>query len=53
MKKAHTGLHITNAAFNRLAEDLRLAMDKHGVSFATQNRLLALLAPMQRTIVTQ
>jgi len=53
MKLMHDGLNITNAQFNALAEDLQVAMDKNNVSFATQNRFLARLAPMQHDIVTK
>jgi hemoglobin len=44
---------IRNADFNALAEDLQFAMDAAGISFFTQNRLIALLAPMQHDIVTK
>jgi hemoglobin len=53
MAEVHSTLGITNADFNRLAEDLQVAMDHHGVSFPTQNRLVALLASMQRVVVTK
>lgn len=53
MKTAHAGRHITNAQFNALAEDLQVAMDKHGIPSSTQNKLLAKLAPMQRDVVTK
>lgn len=53
MKLIHAELHITNAQFNALAEDLQIAMDKHHVAAYEQNRLLAKLAPMQKTIVTK
>jgi hemoglobin len=53
MRDAHKGLHLTNADFNAVVEDLQKAMDKDGVSFATQNRFLARLAPMQRDVVTR
>jgi hemoglobin len=53
MKDAHKGLHLDNADFNAVVEDLQKAMDKDGVSFATQNRFLARLAPMQHDIVTR
>ncbi len=53
MKESHAELHIANADFNKLAEDLQIAMDKHDVPFATQNRLVALLASMQRAVVTK
>jgi hemoglobin len=53
MKEVHQGLKLTNADFNALVEDLQLAMDKNGIASRTQNRLLALLAPMQRDTVTR
>jgi hemoglobin len=53
MKTAHAGMDLHNDDFNALAEDLQLAMDKEGVPFNAQNRLLAKLAPMQRMIVTK
>ncbi|MDB5741193.1 MAG: group 1 hemoglobin [Alphaproteobacteria bacterium] len=53
MTAAHKGLHLTNANFNAVVEDLQLAMDKVGVPFAVQNRFLARLAPMQHQVVSQ
>lgn len=53
MKNAHADLGITRADFNALVEDLQLAMDAAGLPFATQNRLLARLAPFHRDIVTR
>ncbi len=53
MKAAHASMGLRNADFNALAEDLQSAMDAAGIPFFTQNRLLALLAPMQREIVTK
>ncbi|UXH78062.1 group I truncated hemoglobin [Roseateles amylovorans] len=53
MKNSHAKLGITKAHFNALVEDLQSAMDAQGVPFTTQNRLLALLAPMHRDIVTR
>ena len=53
MHSAHTGMGLQNRDFNDLAEDLQLAMDKEGVPFPDQNKLLAKLAPMQRDIVTK
>ena len=53
MAAAHKGLHLTNADFNAVVEDLQDAMSKVGIGFATQNRFLARLAPMQRQVVTQ
>ena len=51
MRTAHAKLPITNAQFNALAEDLYIAFDRVGVSYALQNEMIALLAPMQREIV--
>jgi hemoglobin len=53
MHDAHKGLHLTNADFNALVEDLQAGMDKAGIPFSTQNRLLARLAPMQHDVVTK
>ena len=53
MKKSHGELKITKADFNRLVELLQDAMTAEAVPFATQNRLLALLAPMHRDIITR
>ena len=53
MKKAHSALHLTNMNFNALVEDLQVAMERENVAFGTQNQLLALLAPMNRDVVTR
>ncbi len=53
MAEAHAGLDITQAKFNAVAEDVQTAMERAGVPYWTQNRLMALLAPMQRDIVTR
>lgn len=53
MRASHADHGITNAEFNALVENLQLAMAAEGVPFRAQNRLLALLAPMQREIVTR
>jgi hemoglobin len=53
MVAAHKGLHLTNANFNAVVEDLQDAMDKVGLPFATQNRFLARLAPMQHQVVSR
>lgn len=46
MRKSHSDLRLTTAHFNALVENLQSAMDENEVPFRTQNRLLALLAPM-------
>jgi len=53
MKAAHKDMGIQDADFNALVEDLQWAMSKEGVPFRDQNRLLALLAPMHRDVVTK
>ncbi|TAF99309.1 MAG: group 1 truncated hemoglobin [Betaproteobacteria bacterium] len=53
MKSVHAGMDVTTAQFNALAEDLQTAMTKNAVPFGAQNRLIALLAPMKRVIVTK
>jgi hemoglobin len=53
MRSAHESMGLRNLDFNALAEDLQLSMNKEGVPFSAQNRLLAKLAPMQRAIVTK
>ena len=53
MDRAHASLQLTNRDFNALAEDLQIAMERARVPFAVQNRLLAILAPLQREIVTR
>ena len=52
MKESHAKLKINEAVFNALVEDLQKAMDKHGIPFHAQNKLLAKLAPMHREVVT-
>jgi hemoglobin len=53
MKEVHQGLALSNMQFNALVEDLQMAMDKSNIPSRTQNKLLAMLAPMQRIIVTK
>lgn len=53
MAASHRGLHIDQARFNAVVEDLQDGMDEAGLPFRLQNRLLARLAPMERDIVTR
>lgn len=53
MTPVHKELGINREHFNALVEQLQLAMDKNGVPFSSQNKLLAVLAPMHRQIVTK
>ena len=52
MKSMHADMDINKGHFNALVEVLQKAMDGQGIPFAQQNRLLALLAPMHRDIIT-
>jgi hemoglobin len=51
MKAVHTDMGLQTADLNALVENLQRAMDKEGVPFRAQNKLLAKLAPMKPDIV--
>ena len=53
MRGQHRGLEIARSDFNALVEVLQDSMDAQGIGFATQNRMLARLAPMHREIITR
>ncbi len=53
MKPIHSNLGINREHFNALVEQLQFAMDKNKVPFRAQNKLLAVLAPMHRDIITK
>ena len=53
MAAAHADMGIQDADMAALVENLQAAMRREHVSSAAQNRLLAKLAPMRRTIVKQ
>lgn len=53
MRAAHAQMGVTRADFNALVEVLQVAMDKRGIPFRSQNKLLAKLAPMHRDIETR
>ncbi len=53
MFTVHKGMHLKDADFNALTEDLQLGMNDVGVPFAVQNRLLAKLSPYERDIVAK
>jgi hemoglobin len=53
MSIVHKGMHLTEADFNALVEDMQLAMDEVGIPYRTQNRLLARLAPYEHDVVTK
>ena len=52
MKSSHANFDIAKTDFNALVEVLQHSMDARGISFRVQNRLLALLAPMHREVIT-
>jgi hemoglobin len=51
MRTSHAKMKLKTAEFNALAEDLYIALGKAGVPYRQQNKLMKLLAPMQRDIV--
>jgi hemoglobin len=53
MRQSHQDLEIGRTDFNALVEVLQDAMNARGIPFATQNQMLARLAPMHREIVTR
>ncbi|HEY0251524.1 MAG TPA: group 1 truncated hemoglobin [Kofleriaceae bacterium] len=53
MKTAHVGMHITEADFNALVEDLVKALDNAHVADADKQTLLGVLGPMKPDIVGQ
>ncbi len=53
MKETHAAFAIDKADFNALVEDLQIAMNRRGVPFRAQNRLLSILAPMHREVITR
>ncbi len=52
MKAAHEEMGVRRADFHALVELLQRSMAAKGIAFADQNRMLALLAPMHRDVVT-
>jgi len=53
MKQAHAHMGVQAKDFDALVEHLERAMDKEGVPFRDQAKLLAKLAPMKRIIVDE
>lgn len=51
MRKSHARFDIRTEHFNILVELLQEAMDRQGVPFWAQNKLLARLAPMHKDII--
>ena len=52
MKSSHASLDIKKSDFHALVEVLQSAMDAKGIPFKKQGEMLALLAPMNRDIIT-
>ena len=52
MVEAHAAFKIREGDFNALVEALQVAMQRRGIPFRAQNRLLAVLAPMHREVIT-
>ena len=52
MKSSHSNLEIKKSDFHALVEVLQVSMDAKGIPFRKQNEMLALLAPMNRDIIT-
>jgi hemoglobin len=53
MHAVHAHLGVTQAAFNALANDLYITMDRRMIPIAAQNNLLAKLAAMEPQVVTR
>lgn len=53
MEEAHSGLNLSDEDFAAFVEDLVAALDELKVPKPTQDRLLALLAPMKPQVVGQ
>ena len=52
MQSSHANLDIKKSDFHALVEVLQASMDAKGISSHRQNEMLALLAPMNRDIIT-
>lgn len=52
MKSSHANLEIKKSDFHALVEVLQNSMDAKGIAPRKQNEMLALLAPMNRDIIT-
>ena len=53
MVDLHRNMGVNQAHFLQLVDALQRAMNGRGISFRAQNRLLAVLAPMHRDIITR
>ncbi|MBI2893279.1 MAG: group 1 truncated hemoglobin [Deltaproteobacteria bacterium] len=53
MEEAHHGMHLTDAHFDALIEDLTAALDEAHIADAEKNELLGLVGPMRAQVVGQ
>lgn len=53
MRATHQGMGVSRREFNALVEVLQTSMNKAGIPFRSQNRMLAVFAPMERDVVTR
>lgn len=53
MRESHANMGISQAQFFALIEALQVSMERRRIPFASQNRLLAVLAPMHRDVITR
>lgn len=53
MRSSHKDMGTQLADLNALVENLQTAMSREGVSFRSQNRFLAKLAPMKKDVVSR
>ncbi|HET9680077.1 MAG TPA: group 1 truncated hemoglobin [Gammaproteobacteria bacterium] len=51
MLEAHAGMKIRHSEFDAFVEDFILAMEDVGIPYTTQNRVLAIFAPMRDEII--
>ena len=51
MQAAHGGLNIKFSEFDAFVEDFILGMEDVGIPYTTQNRVLAIFAPMRSDII--
>ena len=51
MQAAHGGLNIEFSEFDAFVEDFILGMEDVGIPYTTQNRVLAIFAPMRSDVV--
>jgi hemoglobin len=51
MASGHAGMHIRNAEFDAMAEDLVAALNAHGIGATEQKELLAVIGSLRPEIV--